>query len=337
MKGKKRDISLRKKREKEKKERMNFSLLNKVTVEHFASFSRADNHDRRVSVVQSTRFLLSLMKEKLLIDYKNFEKGEDLKSIDELFGVIDTSLCFLVTREDYYSHASVSMRSDFKEDIEDELKIENQVEKGSDDTSSYSLNSLSLVTPDRKRRGPNLLDLKEKEKSGGSREKEESREERSESREKEESEKMKGKEEESGEEKKREKREKKKKGEREESDDSDTSDEENDIFSIKRKEEEGLQVLFSFGDRNNYNIDFFRENFGRCPDELDRYLVFLKSLEREKKIIVNAPVKLFQMMMYHLTVFLSRENFDREIRRCENYRFLIDNDCIPILSRFFFP
>lgn len=96
---------------------MEYQDINEVVNDHFSSFDRLSVENRKISIVQSTRLILSILKFKIIREVRD----NDGDYIKELFKTLDTSLNYIISKDAIsdllYNKSATGL--DMKSDISD--------------------------------------------------------------------------------------------------------------------------------------------------------------------------------------------------------------------------
>lgn len=282
---------------------MNYKDFNHIVDEHFSSFGRLSVENRKVSIVQSTRLILSIIRYNIKQEDLGKLDEEQKDSVDELFLTLDTSLNYIISKDaiiDNY-HTELDMRSDIPDEPpqpiqhaddgndkrednpigKDDFKVGDKTrgkEQQSDDESqdsdedSSSLNSIYSVSLNDKKGDTSSNVVNTVKGADGIKE---------------------------------------------------IKDENDEIFDEKHEEEDLVKELFS-KDKYPYSLD----SVHRIKDQ--KFHSLLESLSKVG-IFTHVPYKLYRILRHHATFFKSR----KDIITCSVYSLVIEQGYIDIIAEFF--
>jgi len=283
---------------------MDYKDINEIVNDHFSSFDRLNVENRKISIIQSTRIILSVIKYRILTEISETEK----EHLCEIFKVLDSSLIYLVSKNAIADATYEDMRSDISEEDDfisrelsavqshneagkeepkglkglkelkeiEELKgikivnNDNNNTNDSDDDDGSSLNSIYSASLN----SPKIVMKKTKDKN-------------------------------------------KSKGKEEEETPNDA------IFEEPPKEEEDVKELFSKSVRLYLMDKLERIN----DDRFHRLLISLKGLG----IYTHAPYKLYNMLKHHSTFFKTR----KDVETCSVYSLIKEEGFIDVIFEYF--
>lgn len=85
---------------------MDYSQINEMIGQHFSSFDRLTIENRKVSIIQSTRLILSILKYKLISELgSEIDKKNNPQDISEIFKMLDSSLNYTISKDALYTES----------------------------------------------------------------------------------------------------------------------------------------------------------------------------------------------------------------------------------------